>query len=672
MPTPPHYAPVNEYVYGAALSGCVAGAMGSQPITSVNDETYGDTADNAVAFAEEFDTLWDGASLDVVQYEAILDSCAAYWRGRIPQSSVPEEYEFICDALISMVNETDAAAIAAGATPPPWPPSGGGGSPGSAGYVIFRPGVASSGQAVATTAEVNTAADNGAIRLLVDSSGGAATLPAGFTLDPRFISVEGVNVGFPGFSPDLLTLADTAKWSVYYVVGLQVSLACTTTGVWVFPAANIEPVVLVDNTANVSSPNSATVPAYKAPSGVFAQFTVRGNSQALGGTGAPLFSAAAGGTIELFACEASFVNATALGSDAGGTAFFTYDASETPPAFSMGTVTLQPVDNDNNLIFATGTVFPVSNLQAGQRFLRTDLGLGALYVYNGTAWVPAGQLIQFEFTASGTFTVPPGIIAIRADAVGGGGGGGGGASGGTASETISGAGGGGGGARLVSGVLSPNPGNILTITIGAGGAGGAAGEPGAIGADTTITNGSSANGLWAPGASGGDSGTQSGLGGADRTANGVGAGEISAFQLSSAYGSQSSYVKLLASVGVSVVNGGAGLNAGGFDNIGGVKLGGAGGTDGVAAAANAGGGGGGGGNAGDGGGSNATTPDGGAGGAGNAAGIGGNGSPGTAARANTGSGGGGGGGGGSGSVSGGPGSNGGNGGSGFVRLTLVL
>ena len=130
MPTPPHYVPVNEYVYAAALSGCVAGAMGSQPITSVSDETYGDTADNAVAFAEEFDTLWGVASLDVVQYEAILDSCTSYWRGRIPQSNVPSEYEAICDALITMVSEVDATAIAAGATPPAWPPAGGGGGAG--------------------------------------------------------------------------------------------------------------------------------------------------------------------------------------------------------------------------------------------------------------------------------------------------------------------------------------------------------------------------------------------------------------------------------------------------------------------------------------------------------------------------------------------------------------
>ena len=101
--------------------------MGSQPVTSVRDETYGDTADNAIAFAEEFDTLWDGASLDVVQYEAILDSCTSYWRGRLPQSSVPSEYEGICDALITMVNEVDATAIAAGATPPAWPPAGEGG-----------------------------------------------------------------------------------------------------------------------------------------------------------------------------------------------------------------------------------------------------------------------------------------------------------------------------------------------------------------------------------------------------------------------------------------------------------------------------------------------------------------------------------------------------------------
>src|ERR1700723_390453 len=88
--------------------------------------------------------------------------------------------------------------------------------PGSAGYVIFRPGTASAGQAVATAAELNTAAANGAVLLIVDSSLAAATFPAGFTLDPRFISAMGFATGFPGFSGDTLEIADTAKWGVYY------------------------------------------------------------------------------------------------------------------------------------------------------------------------------------------------------------------------------------------------------------------------------------------------------------------------------------------------------------------------------------------------------------------------------------------------------------------------
>jgi hypothetical protein len=262
--------------------------------------------------------------------------------------------------------------------------------PGSAGYVIFRPGTASAGQAVATPAELNTAAANGAVTLIVDSSIAAATLPAGFTLDPRFIVAMGFATGFPGFSGDLLTLADTAKWGVYYVDGLDVICDCATTGAWTFAAGNTAPVVLIDNSAAVRVPNTATAPLYKAPSGVFAQFTVRGNSQLLGGTGAPAISAASGGTIELLAYEESTVTATALGSDVGGEALYAYDASMVPPTFTFmhGTYAPTPVDSDQNMTYGEGTAFP-SPPNLAQPFFRTDLEQE--YRWNGTIWLASSS-----------------------------------------------------------------------------------------------------------------------------------------------------------------------------------------------------------------------------------------------------------------------------------------
>src|ERR1700678_2501550 len=156
------YDPINEYVFAAALSGCVAGAIGAQPVTSGSEDVYAETSLTAFAFAQEFDTLWGAASLDVIQQAAILDMCTAYWYGRIPQTTTPAEYEDLCEALIAAVNEVDATAIAGGATPPAYPPAGTS-AIGSLGYVIFRPGGVASSTVAVTTAQVTSAQANGAI-----------------------------------------------------------------------------------------------------------------------------------------------------------------------------------------------------------------------------------------------------------------------------------------------------------------------------------------------------------------------------------------------------------------------------------------------------------------------------------------------------------------------------
>ena len=78
-----------------------------------------------------------------------------------------------------------------------------------------------------------------------------------------------------------------------------------------------------------------------------------------------------------------------------------------------------------------------------------------------------------EFNSSATFQVPTGVSSLRIDAYGAGGGGGG--------SDSSFNGGGGGGGAYTAGAIDVSPGDVLTITVGAGGAGGLAGNPGQAG-----------------------------------------------------------------------------------------------------------------------------------------------------------------------------------------------
>jgi hypothetical protein len=108
--------------------------------------------------------------------------------------------------------------------------------------------------------------------------------------------------------------------------------------------------------------------------------------------------------------------------------------------------------------------------------------------------IPAATIIfgiKETFLTSGSFVVPAGITGGLFEGCGGGGGGGGGA-GWTNADSPGGAGG--GGAPRAEKVLTLTPGDIITITVGAGGtggAGGAAANPGnngTIGGDTIITS----------------------------------------------------------------------------------------------------------------------------------------------------------------------------------------
>jgi len=87
------------------------------------------------------------------------------------------------------------------------------------------------------------------------------------------------------------------------------------------------------------------------------------------------------------------------------------------------------------------------------------------------------------FTTSGTWTVPPGVTSVLVNVWGAGGGGGGGFNGCSAQ----GLGSGGGGGGFAQSTLSVTPGDVYTITVGAGGAAGAYNANGGAGGSSSLS-----------------------------------------------------------------------------------------------------------------------------------------------------------------------------------------
>jgi hypothetical protein len=121
-------------------------------------------------------------------------------------------------------------------------------------------------------------------------------------------------------------------------------------------------------------------------------------------------------------------------------------------------------------------------------------------------------------TASGSFTVPPGVTSIQGVFWGGGGGGAGTNSSGVAYLS---SGGGGGAACVVTGSIAVTPGDVYTITVGAGGAGtSTTGTAGGNGGTTTITGPA---GTWTAGGGFGGVGANSAAPTGGSNAGGAGA-----------------------------------------------------------------------------------------------------------------------------------------------------
>lgn len=144
------------------------------------------------------------------------------------------------------------------------------------------------------------------------------------------------------------------------------------------------------------------------------------------------------------------------------------------------------------------------------------------------ATVKTLAVINKTFTATGTYTIPAGYSRMDIFCVGGGGGGGGGSTASSNYQGDSGAGGGGGYTRTVTGI-AVSAGQVLAVSVGAGGVGGkrggsssgSAGGGGTAGGTTSVTRSGSvlcsaaggSSGNYLDGGSGGSGGAGASIGG---------------------------------------------------------------------------------------------------------------------------------------------------------------
>jgi hypothetical protein len=156
---------------------------------------------------------------------------------------------------------------------------------------------------------------------------------------------------------------------------------------------------------------------------------------------------------------------------------YTAGGSGSATDYSLTPAVLLATDGDTFSQQLSGALSSAQSLLDRTQFLQEEI-----VTLNQTS------LITQTFLSSGSVTVPAGAVVAFIKMCGGGGGGGGGAAGQTSSSECVGGGSGGAGAPLVTEMLPVTAGDILSITIGAGGAGGTAANNGGGGGTTIVTD----------------------------------------------------------------------------------------------------------------------------------------------------------------------------------------
>ena len=195
---------------------------------------------------------------------------------------------------------------------------------------------------------------------------------------------------------------------------------------------------------------------------------------------AAYMSAVAGGTVD--AITAAFTPAIAALPAAPGTLSVFVRATgantSTTPTFKADGTAVKTIVKGNNVPLLAGDIAGAGHWLE----LQYDATLDKWVLLNPSSGVTTRG--KQRFVSNGSFTVPSGISTIWISGCGGGGGGGGsgGVSGVTSGFSASGGGGGGGAGQYQTRVpYAVTPGQVLTITIGAGGVNGLAGAAGSNG-----------------------------------------------------------------------------------------------------------------------------------------------------------------------------------------------
>jgi hypothetical protein len=131
------FTPTNLPVFTQAFAGASQGlAVSGRDVVSASQSAYASPVNAALAFAEEFDTVWaDATTANDYVLEAVQSACLGYWVGRPAVSVSAPDYSAEVRAIIAAIKKGSAVLSAAGITPPspgggsspvPWTPVSGG------------------------------------------------------------------------------------------------------------------------------------------------------------------------------------------------------------------------------------------------------------------------------------------------------------------------------------------------------------------------------------------------------------------------------------------------------------------------------------------------------------------------------------------------------------------
>jgi hypothetical protein len=389
------------------------GVNASQGAASVTEAEFtASVTPVAGAFAEAFDLAWFATSRTPNQYdvESISEACNDAWIGRQPANNPTTllAITWMVEAvtLVNLVISGDDYMTGQGITPTPIP----GSNAGSEGYVIFRPGVASTGNAVATWAEVQTALYNpatglGARVIYVDSSHAAAQVPAGSTTNLQgFIELRAFT---QGSEFEELTIEDTAliQNPCRFGTGLSVTVECLTSPAFAFTIASEDPVLVFEVFSFLQNVAGSTVEAYKVPNGDSLDiFCFGGVIDGESAHDVGVFGAADGGGLLVAAFDGSAFTPTSFDSAAGGEFLFEYDSSVVPEQWSLlaGTTVQEGVDLYTNLNGGAYVIYRPGGIASGNvattfAQLQAAVNAGAMMIYVdsslGAASIPAGETL---------------------------------------------------------------------------------------------------------------------------------------------------------------------------------------------------------------------------------------------------------------------------------------